>query len=108
MTHRWRPALLAGLFIGTAVLPLHAVPPPASDPGITFIGHGAVPGNALGLTYAQFRALDSATLASERTRIETLFQASRPHYLIDTISDLPAVITDINQRLARGEMPQAH
>ena len=65
-------------------------------------------GNALGLTYAQFRALDSATLASERTRIETLFQASRPHYLIDTISDLPAVITDINQRLARGEMPQAH
>ena len=50
MTHRWRPALLAGLFIGTAVLPLHAVPPPASDPGITFIGHGAVPGNALDLS----------------------------------------------------------
>ena len=50
MTHRWRPALLAGLFIGSAVLPLHAVPPPASDPGITFIGHGSVPGNALDLS----------------------------------------------------------
>jgi len=28
--------------------------------------------------------------------------------MIDTISDLPAVIADINQRLARGEMPQSH
>ena len=63
-------------------------------------------GNALGLTYAQFRALDSAGLAHERTRIEAMFEGSRPHYMIDTISDLPAVIADINQRLARGEMPQ--
>ncbi|WP_455884396.1 phosphonoacetaldehyde hydrolase [Pseudomonas spelaei] len=65
-------------------------------------------GNALGLTYAQFRALDSATLARERQRIEALFEGSRPHYLIDTITDLPAVINDINERLARGEMPQSH
>jgi phosphonoacetaldehyde hydrolase len=64
-------------------------------------------GNALGLTYAQFRALDASTLASERTRIEAMFEGSRPHYLIDTITDLPAVIADINQRLARGEMPQS-
>ena len=65
-------------------------------------------GNALGLNYDQFRALDQATLASERKRIEALFKGSRPHYLIDTIADLPAVISDINQRLARGEMPQSH
>ena len=65
-------------------------------------------GNALGLTYAQFRALDSATLTSERQRIEAMFQASRPHYLIDTLNDLPGVIADINQRLARGEMPQSY
>lgn len=65
-------------------------------------------GNALGLTYEQFRDLDAAALASERKRIEKLFEGSRPHYLIDTINDLPAVITDINQRLARGEMPQSH
>ena len=63
-------------------------------------------GNALGLTYEQFRDLDATTLASERKRIEELFKGSRPHYLIDTINDLPAVIADINQRLARGEMPQ--
>ena len=65
-------------------------------------------GNALGLTYEQFRALDNATLAGERKRIEAMFEGSRPHYLIDTITDLPAVISDINQRLARGEMPQGH
>ena len=64
-------------------------------------------GNALGLTYAQYKAMDAATLDSERTRIHALFAGSRPHYLIDTISDLPNVIADINQRLANGEMPQS-
>ena len=64
-------------------------------------------GNALGLTYEQYRALDTTTLASERARIHRLFEGSRPHYLIDTLSDLPKVITDINKRLANGEMPQS-
>lgn len=64
-------------------------------------------GNALGLTYEQYRALDPTTLASERARIHRLFEGSRPHYLIDTLSDLPEVITDINKRLANGEMPQS-
>jgi len=64
-------------------------------------------GNALGLTWAQYQALDPVTLASERSRIHTLFAGSRPHYLIDTISDLPEVIADINRRLASGEMPQS-
>ena len=65
------------------------------------------PGSALGLTYEQYRALDTTTLASERTRIHSLFEGSRPHYLIDTLSDLPEVIADINKRLANGEMPQS-
>jgi phosphonoacetaldehyde hydrolase len=65
-------------------------------------------GNALGLTYAQFQALAPDTLARERQRIEALFAGSRPHYLIDTLNDLPTVIADINQRLARGEMPQSY
>ncbi|ROL65988.1 phosphonoacetaldehyde hydrolase [Pseudomonas chlororaphis] len=65
-------------------------------------------GNALGLNYEDFRALDSEALASERRRIHGLFAGSRPHYLIDTISDLPEVISDINRRLAQGEMPQGN
>ena len=64
-------------------------------------------GNALGLTYAQYQALNAQTLIAERQRIHALFQSARPHYLIDTITDLPQVIADINQRLSNGEMPQS-
>lgn len=63
-------------------------------------------GNALGLTYAQFKDLPAGQLARERVRIAQLFEGSRPHYLIDTINELPAVIDDINARLKRGETPQ--
>jgi len=64
-------------------------------------------GNALGLTYEQYKALPAEKLDQERRRIGQMFEGSRPHYLIDTIAELPAVIVDINARLARGEMPQA-
>ncbi len=64
-------------------------------------------GNALGLTYEQFKALPKDKLDQERARIGQMFEGSRPHYLIDTIAELPAVIDDINKRLARGEMPQS-
>ena len=64
-------------------------------------------GNALGLTYEQYQALEAEKLAAERQRIQALFAGSRPHYLIDTINELPQVIADIDRRLAAGEMPQA-
>lgn len=64
-------------------------------------------GNALGLTWEGYRALSAEKLESERKRIHQLFAGSRPHYLIDTINELPEVIADINRRLANGEMPQA-
>ncbi|MCP1618583.1 phosphonoacetaldehyde hydrolase [Pseudomonas sp. SLBN-26] len=64
-------------------------------------------GNALGLTWDQFKALSPTELERARQRIGQLFEGARPHYLIDTITDLPKVIDAINARLARGEMPQA-
>jgi len=64
-------------------------------------------GNALGLTYAQYQALPPEKLDAERQRIHAMFQDSRPHYLVDTINELPQVIADINRRLAKGEMPQS-
>jgi phosphonoacetaldehyde hydrolase len=63
-------------------------------------------GNALGLTYEQYQALAPEKLDAERKRIHALFEGARPHYLVDTINDLPEVIADINRRLAKGEMPQ--
>ncbi|WP_165675721.1 phosphonoacetaldehyde hydrolase [Metapseudomonas otitidis] len=64
-------------------------------------------GNALGLTWEQFKALSPTELERARQRIGQLFEGARPHYLIDTIADLPKVIDAINARLARGEMPQS-
>ncbi|MFF7709662.1 phosphonoacetaldehyde hydrolase [Pseudomonas sp. NPDC007930] len=64
-------------------------------------------GNFLGLDWAQYQALPAARLAEERERISALFAPSRPHYLIDTLAELPAVVNAINARLARGECPQA-
>ncbi|MDF3933963.1 phosphonoacetaldehyde hydrolase [Pseudomonas citronellolis] len=64
-------------------------------------------GNALGLTWEQYQALPADKLEQERQRIGRMFEGSRPHYLIDTIVELPAVVADINARLARGEMPQS-
>ena len=63
-------------------------------------------GNALGLTYEQYQALAPQKLEAERQRIHAMFEGSRPHYLVDTINNLPDVIADINRRLAKGEMPQ--
>lgn len=65
-------------------------------------------GNFLGLSWEQYQALSAERLAEERVRIDALFAASRPHYLIDTLADLPPVIDAINARLARGESPQAN
>ncbi|NQD80887.1 phosphonoacetaldehyde hydrolase [Pseudomonas sp. CrR14] len=63
-------------------------------------------GNALGMTYEQYKSMPQDKLDQERIRIGRMLEGSRPHYLIDTIAELPAVIDDINARLARGEVPQ--
>lgn len=63
-------------------------------------------GQCHGADWEGYRALSAEKLESERQRIHALFAGSRPHYLIDTINELPEVIADINRRLAKGEMPQ--
>lgn len=64
-------------------------------------------GNAAGLTHAQYQAQDEQQRQAARARADTELAAARPHYTIDTIADLPAVFDDIDQRLARGQMPQS-
>ncbi|MNZ49129.1 Phosphonoacetaldehyde hydrolase [compost metagenome] len=62
-------------------------------------------GNFLGLTWDEFKSQPAERRAEERQRIDALFAPCRPHYLIDTIAELPAVIDAINLRLSHGEMP---
>ncbi|CAF3206871.1 unnamed protein product [Rotaria sp. Silwood2] len=64
--------------------------------------------NLLGLTWNEYSALSSDRLSVEHERIDKLFAPSKPHYIIDTIVDLPSIITDINTRLMRGETPAQH
>lgn len=52
------------------------------------------------------RRMSAAELESrERASKEKLVKESGAHYVIDDLRDLPAVIADINQRLANGENP---
>jgi phosphonoacetaldehyde hydrolase len=62
-------------------------------------------GNFLGLDHNAYQALTPAQLDEQRQRIEALFAPARPHYLIDTLADLPPIIERINARMARGESP---
>src|SRR5690554_905263 len=62
-------------------------------------------GNALGLTYDEYCDLPPSELAERRRKIEAQFAPSQPHFMIETITDLPAVVSEIESRMARGERP---
>ena len=63
-------------------------------------------GNELGLDYAAFRALSPERLGAERHRIAALFAPTRPHFMVDTIAELPGVVEQIECLLADGVLPQ--
>lgn len=63
-------------------------------------------GNAAGLSLEAFLALDEAGREAARQRARVELAAAGPHYLIDTIADLPAVLAQIDARLQAGERPQ--
>ncbi|WP_117232420.1 phosphonoacetaldehyde hydrolase [Vibrio maerlii] len=83
-----------------------------SAPGIEE-GHNAgmwtvgllLSGNEAGLTFEEFQSADAETLDAAREKAREKLIKSAPHYLIDTIADLPGVIADIEQRLKAGERP---
>ncbi|AGH81920.1 phosphonoacetaldehyde hydrolase [Psychromonas sp. CNPT3] len=83
-----------------------------STPGITE-GHNAgmwtvallLSGNEAGLTYQQYQQADKKTLEQARQKARVVLAKSNPHYMIDTIDDLPSVLTEIEKRLEAGERP---
>jgi len=62
-------------------------------------------GNAAGLTLDEYLSLDEAGRDRVRADASRELSSAAPHYLIDTVADLPAVIIDIEARLARGQRP---
>lgn len=83
-----------------------------STPGI-FEGHNAgmwtvallLSGNEAGLTAEQYQQADEQTLSEARQKATLVMKKSNPHYMIDTINDLPSVLVDIEKRLTSGERP---
>lgn len=65
----------------------------------------AVTGNAVGLTLAEWRALDAARQDALRRAATAKLQASGAHYVVDSVADLLPVLDDIEARLRRGERP---
>lgn len=65
----------------------------------------SVSGNAVGLSLAEWTALDAAQQARLRSAATDKLQASGAHYVIDSVADLLPVLSDIEARLRKGELP---
>ena len=65
----------------------------------------ALTGNLLGLTESECDALPAATLRARREAIAGQLFAVGAHFVVDGIADVPAVLAQIDARLAQGERP---
>ena len=65
----------------------------------------ALSGNELGLTQAEVARLSPEVLDFQRKQISARLLQAGAHYVVDGIWECPAIIGEINSRLARGERP---
>ena len=62
-------------------------------------------GNEAGFTLEEFLAASDDEKTERRRIAEETFEKAGAHYTIDSIADLPAVISDIERRLNEGDKP---
>jgi phosphonoacetaldehyde hydrolase len=62
-------------------------------------------GNELGLSEAEVDALPLPELASRLNAASKRLLLAGAHFVVPEVAQLPAIITEINARLARGEKP---
>jgi phosphonoacetaldehyde hydrolase len=65
----------------------------------------ALSGSPAGWTHTEYEQADEATRRIVRERVTPMFEAAGAHFVIDTVADLPAVLRDIEERLALGLRP---
>jgi phosphonoacetaldehyde hydrolase len=62
-------------------------------------------GNEVGLNLEEVNALDPQVLARKVEAARSELARMGAHYVVDSITDVPAIVDDINLRLSRGERP---
>lgn len=62
-------------------------------------------GNELGLDAGAAAALAPGALAAAVAAARARFIAAGAHFVVDSVADLPAVIAEVDARLAKGETP---
>jgi phosphonoacetaldehyde hydrolase len=107
------PLMMFKCFIDLAVWPAQAVvkvddTPPGIGEGLaagTWTVGVSATGNLMGLDAAATAALPPDEFAARNKAAAQVLSDAGAHYVIDSIRDLPAVLDDINRRLAAGERP---
>jgi phosphonoacetaldehyde hydrolase len=107
------PLMMYRCFADLGVWPGHAVVKvDDTEPGIAEgIAAGCwtvgvtLSGNAVGLSRSELDALSDVERAGWRAKATAQLQGAGAHFAIDSVAHLPAVIDEIEQRLARGERP---
>ncbi len=62
-------------------------------------------GNEIGMTEEEIKSANPEDLNRKRERAYQKMAQAGAHYVVDSIENVPALIDEINQRLARGERP---
>ena len=62
-------------------------------------------GNEIGLNQQEIEALDPKTLKEKLDRAYERMAHAGAHYVVDGIGDVPAILDEIDQRLAGAERP---
>jgi phosphonoacetaldehyde hydrolase len=64
-----------------------------------------VTGNEVGLTEAEWQALDERSRLQRRNAAAEKLRCAGAHYVVDSVGDVLRILDMINRRLARGEKP---
>ncbi len=65
----------------------------------------SVTGNEVGLSEAEWSALDNGSRSQRRSAAAEKLRSAGAHYVVDSVSDVLRVLDAINRRLARGDKP---
>lgn len=59
----------------------------------------------MGLTLEQYQELSATECQSRLAAVSDKFRTAKPHAIIETLAEIPALVEDLNRRLGRGERP---